>query len=118
MKIRLTVKHNSVTAKLVDNPTTRDFVSLLPLTLRMSDLAKREKFGHLPQALCDDGRHTHTYALGDIAYWPPGPDIAIFYHHDGERIPHPGIVVIGKIGAAVQAFDEPGSLTVTMELVR
>jgi hypothetical protein len=49
--------------------------------------------------------------------WPPGPDIAIFYRHDGERIPDPGIIVIGKVGADVVAFDVPGPAKVRMELV-
>jgi hypothetical protein len=32
-----------------------------------------------------------------VAYWPPGPDVAIFYDHDGKSIPNPGIAVLGKI---------------------
>jgi hypothetical protein len=83
----------------------------------MNDLFRREKYAHLPRAMAEEGKRTHSYTLGDIAYWSAGPDIAIFYRHDGERIPDPGIVIIGKIGAAVQAFDEPGTLTVTLELV-
>lgn len=118
MKIRLTVSDRTITAKLIDSPTARDFISLLPLTLTLNDLFKREKFGHLPRAISTDGKHTHTYALGDIAYWSPGPDVAIYYHHDGERIPDPGVIVIGKIASGLDAFNVPGSVKVRVELVK
>jgi len=117
MKLRLTVTGKTVRARVIDSPTARDFISLLPLTLTMNDLFKREKFGHLPRAISREGKHTHTYALGEIAYWSPGPDIAIFYRHDGERIPDPGVIVIGKIGSDVEALNVPGVVKVTMELV-
>ena len=42
MKIRLKVEDKVLTATLVDSKTTRDFVSLLPLTLTMNDLFRRE----------------------------------------------------------------------------
>ena len=115
MKIRLTVNDKSITARLIDSPTARDFVSLLPLTLTMNDLFRREKFGHLPRAISNEGKHTHRYALGEIAYWPPGPDVAVFYRHDGEAIPEPGIVVIGKVLSGIDAFSVRGAMTVRFE---
>lgn len=89
MKIRLKVANKILTATLADNKTTRDFAALLPLTLTMNDLFGREKFGHLPYAISQEGKRTHTYEIGDIAYWSPGPDVAIYYHDDGEKIPIP-----------------------------
>ena len=71
--------------------------ALLPLTLNMNDLFGREKFGHLPRAISVKGKRTHAYAIGDIAYWSPGPDVAIYYQQDGDKIPDPGIIAIGKI---------------------
>ena len=118
MKIRLTVNGKIITAKVIESPTARDFISLLPLTLTMNDLFKREKFGHLPRAISTDGKHTHTYSLGDIAYWSPGPDIAIYYRYDGERIPDPGVIVIAKIGSGLDALDVPGAVKVTMEVAK
>src|SRR6266576_2887537 len=38
MKIRLKIEDKVLTATLIDSRTTRDFVSLLPLTLTMNDL--------------------------------------------------------------------------------
>src|SRR5436190_16547394 len=42
MKIRLKVEDKVMTATLIDSKTTRAFVSLLPLTLMMNDLFRRE----------------------------------------------------------------------------
>src|SRR5436189_2977823 len=117
MKIRLKVGNKVLTATLADNKTARDFVSLLPLTLNMNDLFGREKFGHLPRAISEEGKRTHTYAIGDIAYWCPGPDVAIYYQQDGEKIPDPGIIAIGKIDSGVEALNVRGSVKVTMELM-
>ena len=118
VKIKLTIDNKTLTATLADNGTARDFVSLLPLTLTMNDLFGREKFGHLPRAISDKGKRTHTYEIGDIAYWSPGPDVAIYYHHDGEQIPDPGIIVIGKIDSGVAPLNVRGSVKVAMELMQ
>ena len=117
MKIRVRIGDNALTATLIDSKTARDFVALLPLTLTMNDLFGREKFAHLPRAISTEGKRTHIYQLGDIAYWSPGPDVAIYYQHDGEKIPDPGIIVIGKLDSGVDAFNVPGAVEIKIELM-
>ncbi|MEX0269609.1 cyclophilin-like fold protein [Leptolyngbyaceae cyanobacterium UHCC 1019] len=121
MKINIKIGDKAVTATLIDNPTTRDFVSLLPLTLTMNDLFGREKFAHLPRALSEEGGRTKTYDVGDIIYWSPSSDVAIYYRHDGQAIPDPGIITIGKIDAALETLNEalnvPGSVNMTIERI-
>jgi hypothetical protein len=116
MKIRLKVEDKVMTATLIDSKTTRDFVSLLPLTMTMNDLFQREKFAHLPRPISEEGKRTHTYEVGQVIYWSPARDVAIYYRNDGEKIPNPGIIVIGKIESGVAALDVPGSVKVTIEL--
>ncbi|MEU0188453.1 cyclophilin-like fold protein [Streptomyces afghaniensis] len=59
------------------------------------------------------------HEIGDIAYWSPGPDIAVFYDHDGESIPDPGIVILGKIdhlrADALKKYD--GAVDVAIEAI-
>lgn len=43
MKLKITIGNNTLTAILSDNPTARDFVALLPLTVKLDDYAKTEK---------------------------------------------------------------------------
>jgi hypothetical protein len=115
MKIKMRVGSSDLTATLIDSETTRDFVSLLPLTLTVNDLFGREKFAHLPRAISGGGKRSRTYEVGDVIYWSPGPDVAIYYRHDGQSIPAPGIIVIGKIDAGVEALNVAGSVNVTIE---
>lgn len=115
MRVRLRVSDATATATLYDNPAARDFASLLPVTVRMSDLFGREKPGALPRPLAG-GTAQATYRVGDLGYWSPGHDLAIYYRDDGERIPAPGIVIIGHIDTGLSAIADAGDnfqLTVT-----
>jgi hypothetical protein len=118
IKIRLRVNDKIITATMIDSKTTRDFISLLPQTLAMNDLFRREKYAHLPKAISTEGVRVHTYEVGEIVYWSPGPDVAIYYRQDGERIPAPGIIVIGKIDSGVESLNVAGSVKVTIELIK
>ena len=62
-----------------------------------------------------DPRPMCVFTVGDIVYWSPGPDVAVYYRDDGEEIPNPGIIVIGRIDSGVEALDVPGSFRVTIE---
>lgn len=105
MNIRLTIGAAVASATVRDNETARDFASLLPLTLTMNDLLGREKYGHLPRAISEDGGLQFTYEVGDVAYWPPSQDLALFYADDGRRtIPSPGIVVIGTVDSGLEVI--------------
>ena len=78
----------------------------------MNDLFRREKFASLPRAISEQGKRTRA---GTIGYWPPGPDVAIFYRQDDESIPAPGLIVLGKIKAGIETFAVPGVIRVTIE---
>lgn len=117
MKIRLNVEGKELTATLIDGKTSRDFIALLPLTLTMNNLFGREKFAHLPRTLSEGGRRTRTDEVGEVAYWSPNRDVAIFYRHDGPEIPDPGLIVMGKIDSGVEVLNVPGSVKVTIQPV-
>jgi hypothetical protein len=54
--------------------------------------------------------------VGDVAYWSPSHDLAIYYRQDGELIPSPGIIPIAKIDGGAESFNVPGSVKVIIEL--
>jgi hypothetical protein len=91
---------------------------LLPLTLPMHDLFGREKAAPLPRALARGGRPRYTYRVGDIVYWSPGPDVAVYYRGGGPAIPAPGIVLLAKLDSGARALNVPGSVRVRLERVR
>ncbi len=80
MKIRLKVGDTVLTAALIDSSTTRDFISLLPLTLTLEDYAGTEKISDLPKRLSTEGAPSGSDpSVGDITYYAPWGNLAIFY---------------------------------------
>lgn len=118
MKLNLNIGGKILTATLADNATARDFVSVLPLSASMNDLFGREKYGDLPRALSEDGPRKSRYEVGDIAYWSPDRQFAVYYHQDGESIPSPGIIPIARIDSGVEAFNVSDSVKVSIELAK
>jgi hypothetical protein len=44
--------------------------------------------------------------------------MAIFYRQDGERIPDPGLIILGKVKAGIEILDVRGAIEATIELER
>lgn len=115
MKIRLTINGKSMTATLDDNPAARDFLALLPITLKLEDYASTEKVAYLPRKLTtQDAPAGIDPDVGDIAYYAPWGNLAIFYRDFGYST---GLVRLGRFDAGVEALSAPGSLNATIEAV-
>jgi hypothetical protein len=116
MQLKITIGKTTLTASLVRNKTTEDFIKLLPLHLTMHDLFGREKYGALSKPISTAGKRSFNYEVGDIGYWSPGHDLAIYYKDDGESIPNPGIIILGRINSDMSAFNISGTIKVKIEL--
>jgi hypothetical protein len=115
MKIRMDVEGAEVTATLDDNATSRDFVSLLPLTLTLKDYAETEKVSDLPKRLSTEGAPAGSDpSVGDITYYAPWGNLAVFYKDFGYSS---GLIRLGKIESGVEALNRPGPLKVTIEFI-
>ena len=113
MKIRLTVKGKTMTARLDDTPTARDFLSLLPMTLTLEDYAATEKISYLQRKLSTAGAPAGTDpSIGDITYYAPWGNLAIFYKDFGYAS---GLIRLGRIDSGIEALSVPGKLKVTIE---
>ncbi|MGH8639209.1 MAG: cyclophilin-like fold protein, partial [Burkholderiales bacterium] len=105
MKIRIDVNGTPVTATLDDNETSRDFVSLLPLTLTLEDYNSTEKISNLPKKLSTkDAPAGINPSVGDIAYYAPWGNLAIFYKDFGYSR---GLVKLGHIDSPADVFHRP-----------
>lgn len=112
----MNVESEMVTATLEDNATSRDFVSLLPLTLTLRDYAETEKVSDLPKRLSTEGAPPGADpSVGDIAYYAPWGNLAVYYRDFGYS---DGLVKLGKIDSGDEALNRPGPLNVTIELVK
>jgi hypothetical protein len=115
MEIRLTVNDTVVTATLLDNETARDFMSLLPLTLTLEDYAGTEKISGLPKRLSTEGAPAGSDpSVGDITYYAPWGNLAIFYRDFGYAS---GLIILGTIDNGMEALSVPGPVTVSIERV-
>jgi hypothetical protein len=72
MKIRIEFNEASMTATLYDNPSARDFASMLPLDLTIDDYSTNEKIAYLPRKLTEEGSGPFgNEGPGDLAYYAP-----------------------------------------------
>src|SRR4051812_31304182 len=51
MKISISIDGKKIAAALIDSPTSRDFVSMLPLSVSLDDYGDPEKIAYLPRKL-------------------------------------------------------------------
>jgi hypothetical protein len=115
VNIRLTVQERVVNATLNDSAAARDFASLLPLTLKLSDFHGSERIAGLPRRLSTSGAAASADPeAGDLAFYAPWGNLAIYYR---DAPPASGVVLLGRLadgGAEVLAT----AGRVTIELAR
>lgn len=112
MKIRMTINGRVATATLDDTPVARDFASLLPLTLTLKDYASTEKVSELPRRLSQDGAPAgYKASVGDITYYAPWGNLAIFYRDFRYAS---GLIRLGRIDSGVDALNQAGPLKTTI----
>jgi hypothetical protein len=116
MKIRIHVGGATVTGTLEDNATAWDLVPLLPLSLPLADYAATEKVSDLPRRLSTEGAPAgFDPSAGDIAYYAPWGNLAIFYRDFGYS---GGLIKLGAIESGLAALSLSGPLRATIELAR
>ena len=116
MKIKITVEGTELTATLIDSQTTQDFISLLPLTIRLEDYGGTEKISYLPGKLSTRGAPDGIDpSVGDITYYAPWGNLAIFIRDFGYSS---GLVLLGKIEGDISALNVSGPISVTIELIK
>ena len=69
----------------------------------------------LPRRLSiEDAPSGSDPSVGDITYYAPWGNLAIFYRDFGYAS---GLVILGKTDSGIEVLNVPGSLRVTIELV-
>ncbi len=111
----MSIEGRWLAATLADNDTARDFASLLPLELTLTDYAATERISDLPRRLSTEGAPPGIDpVVGDLAYYSPWGNLAIFY----EDFRHSaGLIRLGRIDSGLEALNRPGPLKVTIERV-
>ncbi|MCA0046242.1 MFS transporter [Mesorhizobium sp. B283B1A] len=114
MKIRMTFNDRTMTATLYDNPSARDFFSMLPLDLKIEDYAHNEKIAYLPRKLTEEGRGPFANEQPhDLCYFMPWGNLAMFY----EDYRHPGLIRLGRFDGGEQALHVRGEFPLHIERI-
>ena len=93
----ITIGDTKVMASLDDSETSRDFLSLLPLTIDMTRFYDREYAGSLsPASLSRNGEEIDDFENGDVTYYVAGNALAIFFDKETES-DQGGLIRMGKI---------------------
>lgn len=95
IQIRIRAGERTLTARLEDSAAARDFAALLPIELSLKDYASTEKIADLPRRLSTEGAPSGVDPeVGDITYYAPWGNLAIFYGDFGYSR---GLVRLGRI---------------------
>lgn len=103
-RISITAGDTILYADLNDSRTSYEFTQLLPLQLDTIERMGLAKGLNLPESIYGSAERTREYELGGIAYWPEGPDIAIFYTDDLYEQTIVEVITMGKIESGVEVF--------------
>ncbi len=82
-RVRFTAGDARIIVRTTDNPTSRAFISMLPLTLQFEDFANAEKIGYLPRRLTTEGSTGSAPANGDLIYYVPWGNLGFYYNTAG-----------------------------------
>jgi hypothetical protein len=114
MTIRVAFNAATMTAALDDNPSVRDFVSMLPLDLTIDNYANNEKISYLPRKLTEEGSGPFgDEAPGDLCYYAPWGNLVFFYA--GYRYSK-GLIRLGRIDGSFEPLLVRGKFDLRLEL--
>jgi hypothetical protein len=99
-----------------DNPTARDFLAMLPLTLSLEEFNGREKITYLPRELDTDGSPGSDPEDGDLIYFVPWGNLGFYYNTDGIGYSDQ-VIHLGTYSASIEELTLLEGDGVTVEIV-
>ncbi|WP_233469221.1 cyclophilin-like fold protein [Caballeronia glathei] len=115
IKISIKFDGQTIIADLKDNPSSRDLVAQLPLTLNFEDYHATEKIAYPPRKLAtQDAPAGFDPSVGTVAYYAPWGNLALFYKDFGYS---KSLVNLGNIVSGMDALLKATSFNATIERV-
>jgi hypothetical protein len=112
--VRFSTREASVDVTIsADDAATRDFLSMLPLTLSFSDFAGREKVADLPRGLDREGVPGSDPEDGDLISYIPWSNLAFYYDASGIGFDD-NVIRLGTTSASLDRLEalERGPVTI------
>lgn len=115
VKVRFLFDRHSVEATLYDNPSARDFTSMLPLDLTIEDYSDNEKIAYLPRKLTAAGSGPFgNEQPGDVCYYAPWGNVILFY------APYrysSGLLRLGRVDGGIEPMLTRGEFPLRIERI-
>ena len=116
MRISIAFNGQRMTATLYDNPSARDFASMLPLDLSIDNYSTNEKIAYLPRKLTEEGSGPFgNEAPGDLCYYTPWGNLAFFY--EGYQYSS-GLIRLGRIDGSFEPLLVRGQFDLHIEIIQ
>ena len=100
MKVEFICENSVAVAVLNETNAAKNFYEILPLELKLSDYAGREKIADLPMKLNFKGDPSSDGKVGDLGYFSPWGNLVLFYKAQPY---YDGLIKLGKFQTG---FDE------------
>ncbi len=114
--LRFTAGATQIDVTVTDNPTTRDLVSMLPLTLTFEEFNGREKIAYLPQKLDTRASPGSKPESDDLIYYAPWGNLGFYYNTDGIGFSDQ-VIRIGTYTATLDQLERLQNREVRVELI-
>lgn len=116
VKVKLTFNNEVAIVNMYENPTSRDLLSQLPLTITLEDYSGTEKISYLSKKLStEEAPSGSDPSVGDFAYYAPWGNLAIYYKDFGYSN---GLILLGKIESGLENLEKmKDNFTVKIEIV-
>ena len=107
IKANLTSDNTTIKFAIDDcSQTAKDFLSILPLSLKMNNYDGREFYGVI-KPLSEDGPTIPTFKNGDVTYYTTGKSLAIFFGKDNQS-QQTDLIKIGEVISDLNEFKKLG----------
>jgi hypothetical protein len=115
--VRFTSANTSVDVTIgEDSPATRDFLSMLPLTIGLEEYAGREKISYLPRELNHEGSPGSDPEDGDLIYFTPWGNLGFYYNTSGIEYSDQTLH-IGTYNASLEQLTQLEGDNVTVQII-
>ncbi|MFC0471916.1 cyclophilin-like fold protein [Halalkalibacter kiskunsagensis] len=116
-RIVVTLDSGEIIINVYDNPTSREFLEQLPLTLTFRDYGETEKISDPPEELTKEGAPSgYTPEREDFAYFSPWGNVTMFY--DDRYGFTDGLIKLGEIESGVELLDDiDEDFSVSIEII-
>ena len=113
-RVRMVLDGGEAVVVLDDHPASRDFLSLLPLTLTFEDFNHTEKIAYLPRKLdTQSSPDSCDPATGSFTYYAPWGNLAVFYRDFRHS---EGLVPLGSVESGMEHLSSrSGDFSVRLE---